>query len=128
MRPLIWGTLYLCKKENWKNMNCNKTSFLYTCCVKNTICYLVISCIFLLYKYIVLCLAWYKPCRGSQCFSTYNLNYWPFSSCSYSAYSCYYNVFILFSSVIVHHVVLSTFTVGCLNLLSLLYSTHYGQT
>ena len=53
--------------------------------------------------YRVLCLGWYKTCRGSQGFSTHNLNSWAFFyfvfSCS--AWSCYCNVIVLFSSDLV---------------------------
>ena len=54
--------------------------------------------------YRVLCLGWYKPCEGSQGFSTHKLNS-QVMYCSCSVQSCYCGVLVMYSNVLVHQVV-----------------------
>ena len=77
-----------------KNIQCSTTSILFTYCIINTMWYSTMSCIFNFFfffcrtTYRVLCLGWYKTCRGSQGFSTHNFNSWAFNRYYCSAQSC----------------------------------------
>ena len=65
-----------------RNIQCNIASFLFTYCIKNNKRYPIndMYYFFCLVEYMVLCLGWHKARRGSQGFSTHNLNSWAFIS------------------------------------------------
>lgn len=131
VRPNI-GYFLILQAKVMKNIQCNTTSCLFIYYIRYIVqCLIMLSITFCKTTFRVLCLGWCKICRGSQGFSTYNLNIWAFSSV-HAVLNHVIIVFLYYLVVLLWSCSCSscciTIIVWCFNSSSLLYCIMYWQT